>query len=72
MRVEDLKGWLAEARRGEKEGGAAEEKEGGGWEDAREGAENWAWMVELIQMAFQEGDLAEETTWQAVVLIPKG
>ena len=26
----------------------------------------------LIQTAFREGDLAEEATWQAVVLIPKG
>ena len=29
-------------------------------------------MVELIQTAFRDGDLAEEATWQAVVLIPKG
>ena len=29
-------------------------------------------MVELVQTAFWEGDLAEEATWQAVVLIPKG
>ena len=29
-------------------------------------------MVELKQTAFQDGDLAEEATWQAVVLIPKG
>ena len=29
-------------------------------------------MVELIQTAFRKGELAEETTWQAVVLIPKG
>ena len=28
--------------------------------------------MELIQTAFREGDLAEETTWQAVVLISKG
>ena len=26
----------------------------------------------MIQTAFWEGELAEETTWQAVVLIPKG
>ena len=26
----------------------------------------------MIQTAFREGELAEETTWQAVVLIPKG
>ena len=29
-------------------------------------------MVELVQTAFREGELAEESTWQAVVLIPKG
>ena len=29
-------------------------------------------MAELMQTAFREGDLAEEATWQAVVLIPKG
>ena len=29
-------------------------------------------MVDLVQTAFRERDLAEESTWQAVVLIPKG
>ena len=71
MQAEDLKGWLAAARRGEKEGEAAVKYEGSR-EDTREGAENWARVVELIQTAFREGELAEETTWQAVVLIPKG
>ena len=28
--------------------------------------------MDLVQTAFREGDLAEEVTWQAVVLIPKG
>ena len=28
--------------------------------------------MELIQTAFWEGELADEATWQAVVLIPKG
>ena len=37
MRAEDLKGWLAAARRGEKEETA--DKEGGGREDTREGEE---------------------------------
>ena len=32
----------------------------------------WEWMVELIQTAFQDGVIAEDATWQAVVLIPKG
>ena len=29
-------------------------------------------MVALVRAAFGEGLLAEEATWQAVVLIPKG
>ena len=29
-------------------------------------------MVELVQTTFWEGELADESTWQAVVLIPKG
>ena len=32
----------------------------------------WGRVVELIQTAFCDGDLAEEATWQAVVLILKG
>ena len=28
--------------------------------------------MELVQIAFREGEIAEEATWQAVVLIPKG
>ena len=28
--------------------------------------------MELVQKAFRDGDLAEEATWQAVVLIHKG
>ena len=39
MRAEDLKGCLAEARRGDKKSENAE-KEGGGWDDTREVAEN--------------------------------
>ena len=71
MRSVDLKGWLAAARRGEKKG-ETKEKEGGVREDTREGAENWDRVVELVQTAFRDGVLAEELTWQAVVLIPKG
>ena len=70
MRVEHLKGWLAVAQRGEK--GETADKEGGGQEDTREGAENWARVVELVQTAFRDRDLAEEANWRAVVLIPKG
>ena len=46
--------------------------EKGGPEDPREGADNWTRFVDLLQTAFREGELAEEATWQAVVLIPKG
>ena len=28
--------------------------------------------MDLVKTAFRDGDLAEEVTWQAVVLIPKG
>ena len=35
-------------------------------------AVNWEMVVDLIQTAFQEGELAEEAICQAVVLIPKG
>ena len=57
MQTEDLKGWLAAARRGEKKGDTAE-KEGGDREDTREGAENWERVVELVQTAFRDGYLA--------------
>ena len=71
MREEDLKGWLAAARRGEKKGETAE-KEGGDRQGTREGAENWGRVVELVQTDFRDGVLVEEATWQVVVLIPKG
>ena len=35
-------------------------------------ADNWTRVVDFVQSALQEGKLAEEGTWQAVVLIPKG
>ena len=50
--MEDLKGWLAAARRGEKKGETAE-KEGGGRGDTQEGAENWERVVELVQADFR-------------------
>ena len=34
--------------------------------------DNWTRVVDLIQSEFQEGKLVEESTWKAVVLIPKG
>ena len=57
MREVEQKGWITAARRGEKKGDTAE-KEGGDREDTREGAENWARVVELVQTAFRDGDLA--------------
>ena len=75
MQAEDLKGWLAAARRGEKER-EARIKDGGdgeGEQEAQTEAEgHWGRGVEIVQTAFREGELAEEVTWQAVVLIPKG
>ena len=71
MRAEHLKGWLAASKREKKE--AAEKGEGK--TDGEEGGPrkpHWENLVELIQTAFREGELAEEATWQAVVLIPKG
>ena len=80
MRAEHIKRWLAEARIAEKEESTAEgEKratatETGGLEDpaTQEGSDNWTRFVDLVQTAFREGELAEEATWQAVVLIYKG
>ena len=71
MRAEHIKGWLAAAQREEKGETAAAEGEGGP-KYPQEGADNWARFVELVQIAFREGEIAEEATWQAVVLIPKG
>ena len=71
MRAENLKGWLAAARRGEKKRETTD-KEGGGRQYTQEEAENWGRVVELVQTDFRDGILAEEATWQAVVLIPEG
>ena len=49
---------------------------GEGMEESREKtpteASNWEGVVKLVQTAFGEGRLAEESMWQAVVLLPKG
>ena len=34
-------------------------------------ADNWRMVVDLIQLAFREVKLAEEATWQALVLLTK-
>ena len=75
MRAEDLRGWLAAARREEKERGAKTKDRGGRGveqEGQTEAEKHWGRFVEIIQTAFQDGELGEEVTWQAVVLIPKG
>ena len=68
IRAEHLKGWLAAAKRG----GLAEEKGEEKTEAEEEGEELWGKVVEMTETAFREGNLAEEATWQTVVLIPKG
>ena len=73
MRAEHLKGWLAASKRKKQE--AEEEGEGEGKTDDEEGGPtepHWERLVDLIQTEFKEVDLAEEATWQVVVLIPKG
>ena len=57
MWAEDLKGWLAAAQRWEKKGETAK-KEGGGQEDTQEGAKNLERVVESVQTAFWDGDMA--------------
>ena len=80
MRAEHVKCWLAAERKAEKDGSTsggderATAKETGGPEDTatQEGADNCTRFVDLVQTAFREGKLTEESTWQSVVLIPKG
>ena len=50
----------------------AEEKGEEKTEAEEEGGELWLKVVEITQTAFREGNLAEEATWQTVVLISKG
>ena len=68
MRAEHLKGWLTAENRGK----LAEEKEEEKTEAEEEDGDLWEKVVEIMQMAFREGELTEEATWQTVVLIPKG
>ena len=69
MQAEHIKGWLAAARRAEKEENAAEGEtratETGVPEQSsqEEGAYNWTIFVDLVQAVFREGKLAEEATW---------
>ena len=59
-----------ETIRGRQQQKTGREREHG--ERRTEDEENWAQVVELVQTEFRDGDLAEEATWQAVVLILKG
>ena len=68
MRTDHLKGWLVTSNRGK----LAEEKGEEKTEAEEEGGDPWGKLVELKQTAFREGEMAEEATWQTVVLIPKG
>ena len=71
MKAEHLKGWLSASKRRKREA----EEEGEGTADGEERGPtepNWERLVDLVHTAFREGRLAEEATWQAVVLIPKG
>ena len=68
IRAENINGWLVVARRG----GKAEEKGKTKTAAEEEGEDLWAKVVKLTQTAFREGKLADEATWQAVVMIPKG
>ena len=65
MRAEHLQGWIAAANRGK----LAEEKGEEKTEAEEEGGDLWGKLVELTQTSFREGDMAEEVTWQTVVLI---
>ena len=70
MRVKHVKGWLELLKRKKQE--PAEEGEGKtDDEEGRPTEPNWEILADLIQMAFREGRLAEEATWQAVVLTLK-
>ena len=68
MRAKHLKGWLAASNRGKQAAEKGEDKT----EGEEEGGGHWEKLVDLVQTAFQEGEMAEEATWQTVALIPKG
>ena len=82
MRADHLKRWLAMARKakkdkktaGKEEAATTPERASTGISAAQKEADsdNWTRVVDLVQSEFREWKLAEEATWQAVVLIPKG
>ena len=70
--VADSRGAHQGVARGGQEGGVEEEKRTEKTEAEEEGEEMWGKVVEMTQTAFREGKMAEEATWQTVVLIPEG
>ena len=76
MRAKHLKMWLAAARKAAKDKTEAGEEttEGKEYTESTDTTEpaNWERVVDMVQTAFREGRLTEESMWQAVVLIPKG
>ena len=78
MKAEHLKRWLATAQKSEKDATTTteivgtKENRGTAVQPETEEADNWEMVMDLVQLAFWEGDLTEEATWQVVVLIPKG
>ena len=85
MRVEHLKRWISTARKDKTEKKKAEKEEAttteraGGTEKGEVSAvqketetDNWTSVMDLIPSMFWDWNLAEESTWQAVVLVPKG
>ena len=79
MLAKHLKMWLTLARKTAKEDTTAGEETTEGKESTESAesmapseAANWERVVNLVQTEFREVRLAEEATWQAAVLIPKG
>ena len=68
MRDDHLKGWITASKKGKRVADKVEEKT----EGEEEEGEHWENLVDLVQTAFREGEMDEEATWQAVVMIPKG
>ena len=60
-------GWLAEARRGGKGREAATKDGGESRKDDKAGAENWARVVDLVQMAFWEGVMYHNPPIKAII-----
>ena len=82
MRAGHLKRWIATERKAKKDKETSEKEEAETTTERERTdisaaqketeSENWMRVVYLVQSAFREGKLAEEETWQAVILIPKG